>query len=203
MSIAPTLKRAALCLLIPFALSLSVQAAQPAAAAKAAPARPAASLNFKGVAYAHRWSNLNQAEFTPAGQEDLSKWQDMITVVSNAEARDGERLAGLAEALLGRYQQAGKIVKIDSKPLTPQRPAEHLIVAVLPAKGYVETVFARIKLIDQTGMVVIYAHRNYGDNAANDLGAWLTANGAATEQALMAWDGIPGPAALKALPQGK
>ena len=204
MSIAPALQRAALCLLVSLALSLPVQAG-PAAngAPKAAQARPAASLKFNGVGYVHRWSNPTQAEFTPAGQEDLSKWRDMITVVSNAGARDGEQLAGLATALLARYQEAGKIVKTDSKPRTPERPAEHLIVAVLPGKGYVETVFARTKLIDQTGIIAIYAHRNYGENAATELGAWLTANGAATEKALMAWDGVPGPAQLKTLPQSK
>lgn len=202
MSIVPTLSRLALCLIVPIALSMPVQAKQPATAA-APTTQSAASLNFNGTRYLHRWSDPTQAEFTPAGQEDLSKWQDMITVVTNASARDGEQLAGLAEAVLARYKQAGKIIRTDSKPRTPQSPAEHLIVAVLPGKGFVETVFARIKLIDDTGTIAIYAHRVYGENAANDFGAWLTKNGEATEKAVMAWDGIPTPAQLSALPRSK
>lgn len=204
MSIVHPLSRLALSLLVPIALAMPAQAKQPATRAPATTqTQSAASLNFNGARYLHRWSDSTQAEFTPAGQEDLSKWQDMITVVTNAGARDGEQLAGLAEAVLARYKQAGKIIKTDSKPRTPQSPAEHLIVAVLPGKGFVETVFARIKLIDDTGTIAIYAHRVYGENAANDFGAWLTANGEATERAVMAWDGIPTPAQLSALPRSK
>ena len=35
---------------------------------------------FKGVEYFHRWSQADQHEFTPAKQEDLDRWADMITI---------------------------------------------------------------------------------------------------------------------------
>jgi hypothetical protein len=42
--------------------------------------KTAKTLSFRGVDYLHRWSKDGQNEFTPKGQEDLNKWQDMITI---------------------------------------------------------------------------------------------------------------------------
>ena len=46
---------------------------------------------FGGIEYLPRWSMKNQHEFTPAGQEDLQKWSDMITMNIYSDARDGDR----------------------------------------------------------------------------------------------------------------
>ena len=182
-------------------------AIQPAAAQSRTPPRETAqapaSLGFNGTRYEHRWSKGNQHEFTPAGQEDLSAWQDMITLVPQREVRDGETLAVLAESLLARYQSDGKILKTGSTPRTDRRPAEHFLIALLPGRGFFETVFVRFKLIDGTGVMAIYAHRNYGETAAQDFGPWFQANGATVERALMAWDDIPTPASMETLPQSR
>ncbi|MGO1070875.1 hypothetical protein [Lysobacter sp. CA199] len=179
----------------------SAPAKSPAANDGTAQMQAASSLSFNGARYAHRWSKGTQNEFTPVGQENLSKWQDMITLVPRQDVQDGGALAGLAEALLAQYKGAGKIIKTDSVPLTADKPAEHLIVALLPGKGFFETVFVRLKLVDGVGVMAIYAHRNYGEKAAEDFGAWIQANGPTVERAWMSWDGIPKPAALNALPQ--
>ena len=158
------------------------------------------ALNFNGVRYAHRWSKGTQHEFTPAGQEDLTKWQDMITLVPRQDVSDSATLAALAEALFKQYQGAGKIIKSESTAPTKDKPAEYLLVALLPSKGFFETVFVRIALIDGTGLMAVYSHRNYGESAAEDFGSWIKANGAPVEQALMGWNGIPAPASLSRLP---
>ena len=163
----------------------------------------AATLDFGGKVYLHRWSKGGQHEFTPEGDEDLSRWRDMVTLNTHDAVRNGEQLAALANSVLSNYQGHGKIVRTDSKPRTPQRPAEHLIVAILGNPQFLEAAFARIVLVDGVGEAAVYSHRIYGKEAARLMGEWLKANGAVIEKTLMAWDGIPAPATLRSLPQSK
>ncbi len=169
----------------------------------ASPAASAATLTFGGVVYFHRWSKGSQHEFTPEGDKDLSRWRDMVTINTHEAVRDGEQLAVLANSVMSNYQKHGKIVRTDSKPRTPQRPAEHFIAAILGNPALLEAVFARVVLIDGVGTVAVVSHRIYGKEAAGPMGEWVKANGPAIEKALMAWDRIPSTAALRALPQSK
>jgi hypothetical protein len=161
-----------------------------------------ASVGFGGTTYLHRWSKAGQNEFTPAGQEDLGKWRDMLTLNVNSKVRTGEQLAGVANGVLGNYERAGgKIVRTDSKPRTPQKEAEHLIVALLSAPGVLEAAFARVVLDYGQGMVLVYSHRAYGPQAGAAMGKWLEANGQRVETQLMGWNGYLHPAPLARLPQ--
>ena len=51
-----------------------------AAAHTAANTEGKVAFGFGGVGYFHRWSDNDQHEFTPTGQDDLQKWTDMITI---------------------------------------------------------------------------------------------------------------------------
>jgi len=165
------------------------------------PAKPAA-IGFGGAQYLHRWSRAGQNEFTPQGQEDLGKWRDMVTLDVHAKVGTGEQLAGLANGVLGNYEGAGgKIVRTDSKPRTPQKEAEHLVVALLSAPGVLEAAFARVLMVDGQGMVLVYSHRAYGPQAGATMGKWLEANGQKVETQLMGWNGYLRRAALAKLPQ--
>ncbi len=149
-------------------------------------------LNFKNTEYFHRWSQNGQHEFTPKGQEDLEKWSDMVTINVYSDAKDGDGLASIANAVLGNYQNAGaKILKTDSVPRTAQKEAEHFISAIFPQPRFIEVVFAHLKMVDGVGCAVIYSHRIYGEKAGNEASAWLRDNGQATEQALMSWEAMP------------
>lgn len=159
------------------------------------------SLTFRGVDYEHRWSKGGQHEFTPSGQSDLTAWLDMITINMVEDVSNGEQLALLANRVLSAYQRAGKVLRTDSRPRTPDRPAEHLAVVVLGTPKFLEAVFARFVLNDGVGTAVLYARRVYGSPAGQEMGEWLRANGQQVEQALMAWDRIPAPPALRLLPQ--
>jgi hypothetical protein len=163
----------------------------------------ATSLSFVGMNFVHRWSKEGQNEFTPAADTDLARWHDMVTVNVNDAVRNGDQLADLANRVLTKYQAHGKIVRTDSKPRTPQRPAEHLIVALLGNPGFLEAAFARLVLIEGAGVVAVYSHRIYGDNTAQPMGEWLERSGPSIEKALMQWDGVPSVSALKQLPQSK
>jgi hypothetical protein len=170
---------------------------------KSSPAAPATSLSFAGVEYLHRWSKDGQNEFTPRSDPDLSRWRDMVTINVNEAVRDGDQLAALANRVVGNYQSHGKIIRTDSKPRTPQRPAEHLIVAALGDPGFLEAAFARLVLIDGVGFIAVYSHRIYGREVGDVMSKWLATNGPSVEKTLMTWDRIPSLTTLKRLPQSR
>jgi hypothetical protein len=150
------------------------------------------AFSFREVEYFHRWSEANQHEFTPAKQEDLEHWTDMITINAYPGVDDGEKMAGTANAVLGNYRShQGKVLRTDSVPATDERPAEHFVSVLFTRPAFAEAAFARFKLVDSQGYSFVYSHRFYGDKAAGEMGEWLKTNGEKTEKALMDWDASP------------
>jgi hypothetical protein len=148
----------------------------------------ATAFDFQGAPYFHRWSQGTQHEFTPAKQEDLDHWTDMITINLYPGVDDGEKMAGTANAVLGNYRShQGKILKTSSVPASDDRPAEHFIAVRFNQPAFVEIAFARFKLVDGKGHSFVYSHRVYGDKAADEMNAWVKANGEKTENALLDW----------------
>ena len=147
-----------------------------------------------------RWSRAGLHEFTPPDQEDLQRWTRMVTITVHEQVTDGDGLAALANGLLASYQRAGKVLRTTSKPRSAIAPAEHFIAAILAANGSVECVFARLRLHEGRGVVVISSFRKYGPDAAREAASWLSEHGPAEEDALMSWDGLPPLAALRAYP---
>ncbi|MFN2623781.1 MAG: hypothetical protein ABR611_13165 [Chthoniobacterales bacterium] len=146
------------------------------------------AFSFQHVDYFHRWSGDNQHEFTPAKQEDLDHWTDMITINTYPAVDDGEKLAEVANAVLGNYQRAGKVIRTHSVPATDESPAEHFIAVLFTRPDFAEAAFARVKLHDGKGHSFVYSHRVYGNEASEEMGAWLKANGEKTEKTLMDWE---------------
>ena len=156
-------------------------------------AEPAeADFDFREADYFHRWSQGNQHEFTPAGQDDLEKWSDMITVNAYPDVDDGDSLAEAANKVLENYKNhQARILKTDSVPRTADRPAEHLIAAVFGRPEFVEVAFARFKLVEDKGYSFVYSHRIYGAKAGDPMSAWLKRHGAEIEKAWMEWETPP------------
>lgn len=157
---------------------------------------------FRDVEYFHRWSKDEQHEFTPAKQEDLEKWSDMITVNGYPNVDDGEGLAATANAVLENYKNhQARVLKTSSVPRTPDRPAEHLIAVVFGRPNFIEVAFARFKLMDGKGCSFVYSHRIYGEKIGDQmsawLSAWLSANGPEIEKALMEWTSMPSPVSIR------
>jgi hypothetical protein len=189
-----------------FTVALTMTAGHAAAFSEPSPApaesgAPTLTLTFRGVEYFHRWSKDGQNEFTPDGQTDLSKWNDMLTINVHEGVRNGDQLAELANRVLGSYQSLGPILGTHSTPRTRKRPAEHFVACVLPNPGFLEAVFARFVLSDGVGIVAVFSHRVYAEDAGPEMSRWLEANGPQVEQTLMAWDQVPQVPALKRLPQ--
>ena len=147
------------------------------------------AFTFRDTSYFHRWSNDEQEEFTPDKQEDLDHWTDMITINGYPGVDDNEKMAGAANAVLGRYRSHhGKILKTRSTPGTKDRPTEHFIAVMFVQPQFVEIAFAHFKLVDKKGHSFIYSHRFYGDDRNEEASAWLKAEGDTVEKALMDWN---------------
>ncbi len=148
---------------------------------------------FREASYFHRWSKDDQHEFTPAKQEDLDHWSDMITINAYPGVDEGEKLAGTANAVLGNYKShQGTILKTRSVPMTKEGPAEHFISVRFNRPQFIEVAFARFKLADKKGYSFVYSHRIYGAGAKEEMDAWISENGAEVEKSLMEWSFSPG-----------
>ena len=153
-----------------------------------------AAFSFADVEYFHRFTKGDQHEYTPAGQEDLKAWTDMVTIHFYRRAKDGEALAATANAVLENYKASKAIVvKTDSVPRTRDKPAEHLIVVIFGRPEFIEVAFARFRMHGGVGTAVIYSHRIYGRKIGHEMSAWLEKAGPAIERNLMAWDAMPKP----------
>jgi len=150
-------------------------------------------ISIQDTDYIHRWSTGTQHEFTPEGQEDLSRWQDMVTINVYPEVKDGESLANIANQILSTYQSVGRILRTNSIPRTKKEEAEHLIVAILGNSKLLEAVFARVKMVDGKGTAIVWSHRMYGASSGNAMSKWLKENGPTREQYLMAIENIKVP----------
>ena len=102
-----------------------------------------------------------------------------------------------ANAVLENYKShKGMLLKADSVPRTPERPAEHFIAVVFGRLNFIEVAFARFKLVNGLGCSIVYSHRIYGEKIGDQMSAWLKNNGAEKEMALMEWNDIPSPASF-------
>jgi hypothetical protein len=153
------------------------------------PAAAQTTLTLDGETYIHRWSRAGQHEFTPAGQEDLEAWTDMVTINIHEAVRDGDALASVANRVLSNYESAGRIVRTDSRARTPDSAAEHFIAAVMGSPTFLEAALARVVLVEGTGVVIVRSHRIYGEAVGDQMSAWLSEHGQRTENALMSWRG--------------
>lgn len=152
---------------------------------------------FNGIDYFHRWSEKGQHEFTPDKQQDLEKWTEMMTVNLYRDVHDGDQLATITNAVLENYKNHRAVVlRTNSIPRTPERPAEHFIAVAFPQRDFVEVAFARFKLVDGIGCSCVFSHRIYGEKVGDQMSAWLKTNAPATEKALMEWKSLPSPSSF-------
>ena len=155
-------------------------------------AKQTAAFSLADANYFHRYTKDDQHEYTPAGQEALNAWADMVTINFYPKAKEGAALAATANAVLETYKaNSAVVVKTNSVPQTTAKPAEHLIVVTFGRPEVIEAAFARFRMHNGVGSAVIYSHRVYGKKAGPEMSAWLAKNGPATEKNLMMWDAMP------------
>jgi hypothetical protein len=150
------------------------------------------AFTFADVKYFHRFTDKDQHEYTPAAQEDLKAWTEMVTLLVYRNVKDGEGLAATANTVLETYKaNKAVVVKTDSVPRTQTKPAEHLIVVIFGRPEFIEVAFSRFRMYNGLGSAVVFSHRIYGKAVGNLMQQWLEKNGPATEANLMKWDSMP------------
>ncbi len=152
-----------------------------------------AAFKFADVEYFHRWTGGDQHEFTPAGQEDLEKWTDMVTIWQYRDVKDGEALAKQSNLVLDRYKNhGGFVLRTNSVPRTKDAPAEHYIEIGFTRPTFREIDFSRFKIYNGMGAAIVYSHRVYGDDAREKMQIWMAKNFfGGPEKILMKWDEMP------------
>jgi hypothetical protein len=156
------------------------------------PDKPKPDFSFSDVEYFHRWSKDDQHEFTPAGQEDLKAWTDMVTIWQYRDVKDGEALAKIANTILEKYKAAkGNVLRTPSVPRTKDKPAEHFISVGFTQPDFREIAFARFKVHNGKGAAIIYSHRTYGQDARDKMRKWVVTNGLTPQKNLLNWDAMP------------
>jgi hypothetical protein len=130
---------------------------------------------FGGTTYLPRWSQDNQFEFTPAGQEDLKSRKDMVTVVLYPNVHEENGLAAQANAVLTLYSiPTAKVLLTTSVPRTKQKTAEHFIAVMFAQRNageqYMEFAATRLLLVSGQGVAIVYSRRFYGAEAPHESG---------------------------------
>ncbi len=157
---------------------------------KAMEQKPA--IEFNGTEYVHRWSNDDQHEYTPEGQSNLSRWDDMLTIKHYRSVNEDKGLASAMESVLENYKKhGGEVLRMDAVRRSPGLPAEHFIAVVLDRPGFSELVQARFRVADGIGESISHSHRIYGAETVPEMKAWSQANAPGLEARLMALEGIP------------
>ena len=147
---------------------------------------------FEDTKYFFRSRNQDAREYTPAGQDDLKTWKDMVTVIYYRNATDEKALEKVANTTKGLYQQAnGLIIRAAANPKTAEKPAAYLVVAMFVTDEFREVAFAGFRMQEGVSSAVVYSHRIYGKEVGEEMGAWIKKNGPNTEIALAKWDAIP------------
>jgi guanylate kinase len=150
------------------------------------------AFTFTDVKYFHRFTEKDQHEYTPAGQEDLKAWSEMVTLLVYRNVKDGEGLATTASNVLETYKaNRAIVVKTDSVPRTQNKPAEHLAVVIFDRPEFIEVAFSRFRMYNGLGSAVVFSHRIYGKAVRDKMQEWLAKNGATIEANLMKWDAMP------------
>ncbi|MDA3873361.1 MAG: hypothetical protein PF795_05320 [Kiritimatiellae bacterium] len=110
----------------------------------------------------------------------------MLTVNIYPDAKSGDDLAGIANNILGRYQNHGAMVlRTNSIPRTDEKEAEHFIAVLFPRKEFIEIVFTRLAMMESDACSIIYSHRIYGSSAGDEASEWLQKKGEESEKVLM------------------
>ncbi len=160
------------------------------------------TVTFDEIEYIHRFSDGGLHEFTPEGQEDLSKWTDMLSINVYPDISGAEDLASIANQVLTLYtSNGGELVRTDSVPRTETTPAEHLVAVTFRTPDANESVLARFLLIDDACVALIHSHRTYGNGADDELSAWVEGEGSGLDDELMEWDEYPTPEELESIEQ--
>jgi hypothetical protein len=144
---------------------------------------PAPKITFRGTDYLLRSTHGNQSNYTPAGQEDESKFTDSLTLNLYPAAHDQQALA----TITGRVRTIAENAKATILPASSGAD-EHYFAAVMPTPHGADFDATRFVLVNNEVVGVFYTRRAYGASAVDTAQDWATKNAASVEQGLMRID---------------
>jgi hypothetical protein len=160
---------------------------------------PLTTVTFNDTEYIFRSSEGGLYRFTPEGQEDLSKWSDMLSINIYPGSQGEHALRDIFHSVFATYVLDGDVEAGESQPNTKTGRIEHLVVVTFVMPDFDESLRARFLLVGESCVGITHSHRTYGESANTDLQAWLDGGGADVTEKLMEWDDYPTPAELEAL----
>jgi hypothetical protein len=156
------------------------------------------SVVFAGIKYYLRTHQKDRYTFTPAGQENLERWTDMITLAYDPKVTEGKQLAEQAVAWWQFNRDArARFWHINYVPRLDQMPARanalYLTATILarPDHDYDEFAYTTIRLVGGIAATARYSHREYRTGPSSDerSGTWMKENQSLGEDWFV-WDGV-------------
>ena len=152
------------------------------------------SLTFRKKDYIHRHSQGKLHEFTPRGQADLAKWEDMLSIVLLGEAKTEEDVKKLSDGAFNFYKQAGgRLFGMRKQDKTDKASAQYLGSVFFMKKTFSEYVKMKVLVRNEKVYALMYSHRFHLDPVKNQdvIKQWLTDNEERNIHAMWAWNDFP------------
>ena len=148
------------------------------------------NIGFSEKQFEFRDSKNGTHSFTPAGQEDLSTWQEMISFIYADYVKVTSDLQALANNLLESYSSKGKVMKAVAGPDT-SNPEWFIIASVISGSDAAEAIMTKVSIENSVGVVMVYSRRFYGNDKGSELVSWFQANGRRLEANLISFQNTP------------
>lgn len=148
-------------------------------------------LKLDGKEFVYRISSDEIHSFTPPDQKDNPLWEEMISFSYAGYVKNEEELQSLAIKIRNVFSQKGRLIKAFKVDPANNESSKFLIVAVMAGGNAAEAVLARVGIVNNSGVVLVYAHRFYGEGKAEDLIAWFQKNGFRMEREILDFRSVP------------
>lgn len=135
--------------------------------------RPPPSLRIGALTYEHRGSDGDLHEFTPAGQDDLERYAEMVTLPPSPARGEDELERYTDEKAEVARRRGGDVLSNRCEPATPTHVADCTLLVVYAQADHVELAVAKHMAVAGTIVPVLFAHREYGDGADARAEAWI------------------------------
>ena len=149
------------------------------------------SIKMNGKDFVFQLSSNNTHSFTPLDQKSDPLWKEKISFIYADNVKNEEELQSLAIRLRDSYSQKGRLLKALKVDPANNESGKFLLVAVMAGNDTAEAIIARVNIVKNSGAVIVYAHRFYGESKSKDLIAWFEKNGFRMEKEIIDFKSVP------------
>lgn len=144
-----------------------------ALACASAAAQPAI-LQIGGTPYHHRYSEGALHEYTPAGQDDLDRYSDLVTLLPSPEGMTSTDLERFTAGMVDVHRsRGGDVLSRACEAAAATHAAQCTVMVMFVHSTYVEAAVARHMAMRDGIGAVSFSHREYGPDARRRVVAWI------------------------------